>query len=62
MSWTSAGFCFTTSDMFGMAVLNILLVKWNIMADPESIMMSLTSGATCMLERYLMYSSSKTPS
>ena len=40
--------------MLGIALLNMLLVKWNIIADPPSIIMSLTSGATCMLERYLM--------
>ena len=48
--------------MSGIADLNIELVKWNIIADPPTIIISFTSGATFTFVLYFWYSSSKTPS
>ena len=42
-------------------VRNIELVRWNIMAEPPTIIISLTSGATWTFVLYLLYSSSNTP-
>ena len=60
--FTRSGFCLMTSFILGITDLNIELVRWNIIAEPPSIMISLTSGATFTLDLYFTYSSSKTPS
>jgi hypothetical protein len=48
----SPGFCFKISLTFGIAALNILFVKWNIIAEPPNIIINLTSGAICILALY----------